>query len=231
MIRQAFDSEDTGMIALAATGFRECSFDLTESFDSLDFIEDAKQKLSLPIDVESYNEILKLESKLNGKDYKPVNIGFNNPINWEVYDVLSNSSKAIVETDRGMFEISLLKENAPGSVINFIQLVEKAYFEGKRFHRVVPNFVIQTGCSRGDGWGSLDYSIRSELTDLSYDGEGFVGMASAGNHTESSQWFVTHSPTLHLDGNYTIFGKISKGLNTVHSIEIGDVIQGIKIEY
>lgn len=231
MIEEAFKSEDTGMIALAASGFRECSFDLTESFDSLDFISAAKQKLTLPEDVESYNEILKLESQLQNKEYKAVEIGFNHPIQWKFYDALSPESKAIVNTDKGSFEISLLRDNAPGSVVNFVQLAEDGFFEGKRFHRVVPNFVIQTGCSRGDGWGSLDYSIRSELSMLSYDDEGFVGMASAGNHTESSQWFVTHSPTLHLDGNYSIFGKVSRGMNTVHSIQIGDVIQSVKIVY
>jgi cyclophilin family peptidyl-prolyl cis-trans isomerase/HEAT repeat protein len=231
MIRQAFESEDTGMIALSATGFRECAFDLVADFDSLDFIGQAKQKLTLPQDVESYNEILKLESFLENKEYKPVSIGHNYPIQWNVYDVLGPAPRAIVETERGTFEIGLMTENAPGSVIHFVRLVENGFFEGKRFHRVVPNFVIQTGCSRGDGWGSLDHSIRSELTQLSYDDEGMVGMASAGNHTESSQWFVTHSPTLHLDGNYTLFGKITRGMNTVHSIQIGDVIQSIKIIY
>jgi cyclophilin family peptidyl-prolyl cis-trans isomerase/HEAT repeat protein len=231
MMEEAFKSEDTGMIALAASGFRDCSFDLTENFDSLDFISDAKQKLTLPEDVESYNEILKLESQLKNEEYKPVEIGFNHPIQWKFYDALSPESKAIVETDRGSFEISLLRDNAPGSVVNFVRLVEDGYYEGKRFHRVVPNFVIQTGCSRGDGWGSLDYSIRSELSMLSYDDEGYVGMASAGNHTESSQWFVTHSPTLHLDGNYSILGKVSRGMNTVHSIQVGDVIQSVQIVY
>lgn len=231
LMLQAFQSEDTGVLALAAKGFRECAFDLTTQFDSLDFIADAKRNLTLPQDVESYNEILRLESFLQNESFQPVDIGFNHPIDWKVYDALTPESRAIVETDRGTFEISLLRDNAPGTVINFVRLVEQGYFEGKRFHRVVPNFVIQTGCSRGDGWGSLDYSIRSELTQLSYDDEGMVGMASAGNHTESAQWFVTHSPTLHLDGNYTLFGKVIKGMSTVHSIQIGDVIQSIKIVY
>ena len=231
MIRQAFESEDSGMIALAAIGFKDCTFDLNEVFEDLEFIKTVKNKLTLPTDIETYNEILKLEAFLANKEYKAVSIGFNHPIDWKVFDALNLDSKAVVETDRGTFEINLLSQNAPGSVVNFVKLAENGYYEGKRFHRVVPNFVIQTGCNRGDGWGSLEHSIRSELTAMSYDDEGFVGMASAGNHTESSQWFVTHSPTLHLDGNYSIFGKISRGMSTVHSIEIGDVIQSIKINY
>ena len=231
LIKQAFESEDEGMIALAAIGFQEAAFDLSDAFEDLEFIKNARNKLTLPADVESYNEILKLESKLEGKEYQPVSIGFNHPINWQIFDRLSEESKAIVETGKGLFEIRFFKDEAPGSVVNFVQLAQSGYFEGKRIHRLVPNFVAQTGCSRGDGWGSMDYTIRSELTMRSYDREGMVGMASAGNHTESSQWFVTYSPTLHLDGNYTIFGEVSQGMKTVTELEIGDVIQSIKIQF
>jgi len=87
--------------------------------------------------------------------------------------------------------------------------------------------VIQTGCPRGDGYGSLDYSIRSELTQIYYDSEGFIGMASAGNDTEGTQWFITHSATPHLDGNYTIFGKVIEGMDVVHKIQQGDKINEI----
>jgi len=231
MIRQAFESGDGGMIALGAIGFKNCSFELKSEYENLEFITAAKNKLLLPADIEIYNEILKLEAWLNKTEFKPNLIGYNHPINWKIFDRLSDNAKAIIETNKGNFEILLLKNNAPASVVNFVDLAEKGYFEGKRFHRVVPNFVIQTGCSRGDGWGSLDYTIRSELSMLNYDDEAFVGMASAGNHTESSQWFVTHSATLHLDGNYTIFGKVKKGMKTVHDIQIGDIMESVKIIY
>ena len=83
---------------------------------------------------------------------------------------------------------------------------EKFYNE-KTWHRVVPNFVIQAGCTRGDGYGSLNYTIRSEFSPQSYK-TGYVGMASAGKDTESTQFFITHRPTPHLDGRYTIFAKV-----------------------
>ena len=120
---------------------------------------------------------------------------------------------------------------APGSVLNFINLVDKGFYAGKKFHRVVPNFVIQGGCPRGDGYGSLDYTIRSELPSLSYDEQGYVGMASAGRHTEGTQFFITHSPTLHLDGEYTIFGKVTEGMDVVHNIMVGDSIQQVSVSY
>ena len=116
---------------------------------------------------------------------------------------------------------------APGTVANFIELVNDGYYNGKNFHRVAPNFVIQGGCSRGDGYGSLNYAIRSELPQLHYDEGGYVGMASAGNHTESNQFFITHSPTLHLDGNYTIFAKVESGMDVVRQIQVGDVMNEV----
>ena len=79
--------------------------------------------------------------------------------------------------------------------------------------------MIQGGCPRGDGYGSLDYSIRSELPPLHYLDEGYIGMASAGNHTECTQWFITHSPTPHLDGKHVVFGKVLKGMGVVRELE------------
>jgi cyclophilin family peptidyl-prolyl cis-trans isomerase len=93
----------------------------------------------------------------------------------------------------------------------------------------VPNFVIQTGSPRADNYGGKDYVINSELPPFYYDAPGYVGMASAGLNTESTQWFVTHSPAPHLDGKYTIFGKITDGMDVVHKIQVGDKIQDIII--
>ena len=91
--------------------------------------------------------------------------------------------------------------------------------------------MIQTGCPRGDGFGNLDFTIRSELAGAYYNDEGYIGMASAGPHTEGTQWFITHSPTPHLDGRYTIFGKVTSGMDVVHRIGIGDTIKQITITY
>ncbi len=96
-------------------------------------------------------------------------------------------------------------------------------------HRVVPNFVIQAGCPRGDGVGGPAFTIGSELGPLYYE-EGSVGMASAGKDTEGSQWFITHSPTPHLDGRYTIFAKVTAGMDVVHKIEVGDKILGFEFQ-
>jgi len=139
-------------------------------------------------------------------------------------NAISDSSRIVIKTTKGNITIKLFQDHAPGSVANFLDLCQSDYYDGKVFHRVVPNFVIQGGCPKGDGFGALDYTIRSELAPMYYDDEGYVGMASAGNNTEAVQFFITHSPTPHLDGRYTIFGKVTKGMDVVHDIQIGDKI-------
>jgi cyclophilin family peptidyl-prolyl cis-trans isomerase len=92
----------------------------------------------------------------------------------------------------------------------------------------VPNFVAQGGCHRGDGYGGEDYSIRSEFSYAKFK-EGAVGMASAGKDTEGTQWFITHSPAPHLDGRYTVFAHVIKGMEIVHQLDVGDQILSVEL--
>lgn len=151
------------------------------------------------------------------------------PIDWTLYNSLSAQPRAKIETTAGTLLVELFKEEAPGTVLNFIQLAESGYYENRPLHRVVPNFVIQAGCNRGDGYGSLDHTIRSEVGPRTYHQSGLLGMASAGLHTESQQWFVTLRPTLHLNGRYTIFGRMVEGAESAADIRRGDSIKSIKI--
>jgi cyclophilin family peptidyl-prolyl cis-trans isomerase len=141
---------------------------------------------------------------------------------------IKKNQRVKIETTKGAIVLALLVEEAPGSVANFVELVSRKYFNDKFFHRVVPNFVIQTGCNRGDGFGSEDYSMRSEFSTRRYK-EGSVGMASAGKDTEGTQWFITHSPTPHLNGRYTIFAEVVAGMEVVHAIQVGDQIKTISL--
>jgi cyclophilin family peptidyl-prolyl cis-trans isomerase len=135
---------------------------------------------------------------------------------------------AVVTTTKGSFTIELLPEDAPLTVDNFIQLAKRGYFGGITIHRVVPNFVIQDGDPRGDGNGGPGYQIRCEVNEVPYE-RGAVGMALSGKDTGGSQWFVTHSPQPHLDGGYTVFGKVISGMDVVDAIVRGDVIRSITI--
>lgn len=136
--------------------------------------------------------------------------------------------QAVVATSRGSFTIALLPDDAPLNVDNFVQLARRNYFKGITIHRVVPNFVIQDGDPRGDGNGGPGYQIRCEINEVPFE-RGVVGMALSGKDTGGSQWFVTHSPQPHLDGGYTVFGKVVSGMDVVDAIVRGDVIRSIKI--
>jgi cyclophilin family peptidyl-prolyl cis-trans isomerase/HEAT repeat protein len=135
---------------------------------------------------------------------------------------------AIVKTNKGNFTIELLPADAPLTVDNFVQLARRGYFNRIIFHRVVPNFVIQGGDPRGDGNGGPGYSIRCEINMVPYD-RGAVGMALSGKDTGGSQWLVTHSPQPHLDGGYTVFGRVVNGMGVVDTIVRGDSIVLVSI--
>ena len=128
---------------------------------------------------------------------------------------------AVITTRHGDIELELFGDDAIQTVANFINLAESGFYRGLTFHRVVPNFVVQGGCPRGDGWGDAGYFIRSEFTRYRYD-EGYVGMATDGKDTGGSQFFITLSPQHHLDGRYTVFGRVTNGMNVVWKIDQGD---------
>jgi cyclophilin family peptidyl-prolyl cis-trans isomerase/HEAT repeat protein len=131
-----------------------------------------------------------------------------------------------VVTSRGSFVIEFLSEDAPLTVDNFIRLAKKGFFNGQTIPRVVPNFVIQAGDPRGDQNGGPGYQIRCEINEVRYD-RAAVGMALSGKDTGGSQWFVTHSPQPHLDGGYTVFGRVIRGMDVVDNIARGDVIRRV----
>jgi len=141
---------------------------------------------------------------------------------------IGKSTQAVVTTSKGSFTIELLPDAAPLTVDNFVQLAQRDYFRNITIHRVVPNFVIQDGDPRGDGNGGPGYQIRCEINQVLYD-RAAVGMALSGKDTGGSQWFVTHSPQPHLDGGYTVFGRVVAGMDVVDRIVRGDVIQSIAI--
>lgn len=136
--------------------------------------------------------------------------------------------RAVVNTDKGAFTLELLAEDAPLTVDNFVQLARRGYFNNITFHRVVPNFVVQGGDPRGDGNGGPGYQIRCEINEVPYD-RGAVGMALSGKDTGGSQWFVTHSPQPHLNGGYTVFGRVVAGMDVLDQIARGDRIRSISI--
>ena len=141
----------------------------------------------------------------------------------------NGSATAVFQTSKGKFSISLNGGDAPLTVDNFIQLARKGYFNGAEVHRVVANFVMQDGDPTGTGSGGPGSSIRCEINMTEFE-RGSVGMALSGKDTGGSQWFVDHAPQPHLDGGYTVFGKVNEtDMKVVDNIVRGDKILRVTI--
>lgn len=136
--------------------------------------------------------------------------------------------KVTIEVDqKGTFVVELLGPEAPMTVANFLQLVDRRFFDRLRFHRVVPNFVVQDGDPRGDGNGGSGTLLRDEVNRYRFDSPR-IGMAHSGPDTGGSQWFINLSPQPHLDGTYTVFGRVTSGMSTVLRVLPGDQIRTIR---
>lgn len=141
--------------------------------------------------------------------------------------------KAKIETDKGTMILELYEDDAPNTVANFIKLSESGFYNGLKFHRVIPDFVIQGGCPRGDGTGGPGYSIDCELDgEKQYHDRGVISMAHAGRNTGGSQFFICHSQqnTAHLDRNHTVFGKVIENVEVIDLIQQGDKIISVTIQ-
>ena len=136
-----------------------------------------------------------------------------------------------METDKGTMTLELYDEAAPGTVANFEKLANSGFYDGLTFHRVIPNFVIQGGCPRGDGTGGPGYTIKCETAgNPNKHLRGSLSMAHAGKDTGGSQFFICHSPQPHLDGKHTVFGRVTDGLDIVDSIRRGDHMTKVRVE-
>lgn len=140
--------------------------------------------------------------------------------------------EAEIRTEKGTMKVSFYDEDAPGTVANFVKLAKDGYYNGLTFHRVIPDFVIQGGCPRGDGTGGPGYTIDCELDgENQYHDRGVLSMAHAGRNTGGSQFFICHSRTntSHLDRNHTCFGKVVEGEEVIDMITAGDKINEIVV--
>lgn len=137
--------------------------------------------------------------------------------------------KAIIETEKGNIVLELFENDAPNTVANFVKLANDGFYNGLKFHRVIPNFVIQGGCPKGNGTGGPGYKIKCEINPRKHE-TGTLSMAHAGKDTGGSQFFITHSPQPHLDGVHTVFGQVIEGMDVVNKIKQGDVMKKVRIE-
>lgn len=143
---------------------------------------------------------------------------------------LTGKERAKVETSKGTFFIEFYPDDAPNTVKNFIKLARVGFYDGLTFHRYVPDFVIQGGDPQGNGTGDAGYTIDAEFNKRRHE-TGAVGMARGTDpNSASCQFYITLSPRPHLDGNYTVFGRVVEGMDVVKLLRAGDTIKKITIE-
>jgi len=229
-IMALLNAKDMALESVATYGIKDTNV-ISKEEAKIVFLEkliSLKSTYENPRQKETYLDVSNTIAYLEDQPRPEIEMNYNHPIDWEYVKNISASQKVKISTTQGDIIIECKVHEAPGSVSNFLKLVDSGYYNNKAFHRVVPNFVIQTGCSRGDGWGAPKWTQRSEVSNyLSYN-TGAVGLASSGKDTESVQWFITHTYTPFLDGRYSIFAFVTAGMNIVDKMEVGDMV--LKVE-
>lgn len=137
-----------------------------------------------------------------------------------------------IATNKGDINLKLFPEEAPVTVASFVNLINRGYYNGLKFHRVIEDFMIQGGCPLGTGTGGPGYQFEDECTEkLKHNKPGILSMANAGPFTNGSQFFITHVPTPWLDGKHTVFGEVlsDEDQKVVNSIQMGDVMEKVEV--
>ena len=230
-VRQALATGDVAQLGTAAEALTDAKLYPEPQPADLAAIRQAQAKLQLPREIEAWQGLQQALDKLEKAPKPtptPLATAQQHPIDWAVVQGVPLGQQVRLRTSKGIILLELKPNEAPGAVASFVTLIGQKFYDNLYFHRVVPNFVAQGGDPRGDGNGSAPYNLRSEFGDLHYE-EGSVGLASAGKDTESCQFFITHTPTPHLDGRYPIFARVVGGMDVAHKLEIGDQILGVEL--
>lgn len=137
---------------------------------------------------------------------------------------------AVIETNRGTIRAQLYADKTPKTVANFEKLAGQGFYNGLKFHRVIADFMVQTGCPQGTGTGGPGYKFGDEFhKELRHDGPGVLSMANSGPNTNGSQFFITHVATPWLDGKHSVFGRVIEGQDVVNAIKQGDKMVSVTI--
>jgi len=137
---------------------------------------------------------------------------------------------ATIDTSRGKIKVKLHDDKAPKTVANFEKLAKQGFYNGLKFHRVIEDFMVQTGCPQGTGTGGPGYKFADEFhPSLKHSGPGVLSMANSEPNSNGSQFFITHVATPWLDGKHSVFGQVVEGQDVVNAIKQGDVMKSVEV--
>ena len=228
--REMITGLEVGPSFAAANALAASAEDYRVFLPDLGWLQISLQGFALPKEIEAYRAVAAAEAALRGLP-PPTPQVVEAPakaIDWAIIGENGNS-EVVLRTDAGRIILKLWPDLAPATVSSFLELAREGYYNEKVFHRVVPNFVAQGGGPTGDGFGGEDFSLRTETPGPRWDRPGLIGMASAGKDTEGVQFFITHRPTPHLDGGYTIFGEVVEGQDVADQLVVGSKIESVEI--
>ena len=227
-MRDALTSGDAGLIASACEKINDEDSDYLKELLDSKTIGTVRMALHPIRDLEA---IQLLDAAIAKRDGKPAPKHVSPPFNHPIRSAgLQLGQQYRIKTSQGDIILALEPEVAPGSCAALDSLVATGYYNGKFFHRVVPDFVAQGGCPRGDGYGAMDWTLRTEIG-LEGFTTGAVGLASAGKDTESCQFFIMLADAPHLDGRYTRFAHVVSGMEVAWKLRVGDRIIDVAHEY
>lgn len=228
--REMIYGKEVGAAYAAANALKEKADFYRLYYTELDWMNTSLLGFQLPRDIEAYRAVDAARAALAGEP-APEPFEAEAPaktIDWNIIGT-DSGQEVVLRLPGGRVILKLWPDLAPATVSSFLELVKESYYDGKVFHRVIPNFVAQGGGPLGDGYGSEEFSLRTETPGVRWDRPGLVGMASAGKDTEGVQFFITHRPTPHLDGGYTIFGEVTEGQEVLDGITVGTVIERVEL--
>lgn len=227
-LRTSFLTRDPGVIAFACERAEDIEPRYLTVLLEKPYLDSALTCLHPIRDLETLQLLDAAIARRDGKPAPPHRSPpFNHPIDKARLSGLKQEQRYRIATNQGDVVIAVEPDAAPGSCVAFDSLVSAGYYTGKYVHRVVPDFVAQGGCPRGDGYGAMDWTLRTELGRDGFT-TGAVGLASAGKDTESCQFFFMLADAPHLDGRYTRFAHVESGMAVVWRLRVGDVIQRVE---
>lgn len=227
-LRQVLASGDAGLIAAVCDRLAEERPEFLRQLLTGSVVARVREALHPVRDLETLQLLDQALARRDGRE-PPVHAAppFNHPIDRARLGVLRDGQRYRIVMAKGTIVLAIEPATAPGSCVAFDSLVTAGYYDGKAFHRIVPNFVAQGGCPRGDGFGGMPWTLRTEVGPRGFV-EGAVGLASAGRDTESCQFFIMLSAAPHLDGRYTRFARVISGLEVARRLEVGDVMTKVE---
>ncbi len=228
-LRRAIEGGEQDMMQEAAEILADDTRDYASYYRDLDWLEAAYRQTSVRTRPALRLALARALDALDGGDRATSVVPPPSPtIDWPRLLAAGPRPRVQMQTDVGDIELELFTLETPGTVSSFLALIEDRFYSDTYFYRVVPNFVAQ-GALPLDGH-TEEFVLSSELSPRHFLQEGRFGMASRGRHTEWTQFFITHAPTPHLDGNYTLFGQVVEGMDILHQIERGTRIRAIRLE-